>query len=108
MIKALHEHTIDEIGLMFRRRNLSVPELVRHFLDRIDRYDNTVRAFSSLMFDHAMAQADAAQERYSGDAQLQLALFSVTDGDNYCIRNRRRALSTDSFCCTSGGSAPIQ
>jgi amidase len=56
----LHELDATDQAALLRRREVSSVELVRHHLDRIDRFDARLGAFVTVTADDALLRADAA------------------------------------------------
>jgi amidase len=56
----IHERDAVALAAAIRTAELSPVEVVEHFLDRIDRYGNTVGAFVTVIGEAARAQASAA------------------------------------------------
>ena len=57
-MKQLHELTISEVHEGYRRRDFTCVELVRHFLNRIEKYNPKLNIFLALN-EHALKQAAA-------------------------------------------------
>ena len=57
----LHDLSALEQAAAVRRREVSPVELVRHYLDRIERLDPVVGAFITVTPDAALEQARAAE-----------------------------------------------
>lgn len=59
------ELTIAEAATLIRRRDLSSVELVQAYLDRIERFDPSYRAFNTVLGDSALARARRLDRRRS-------------------------------------------
>jgi amidase len=65
----LHDLTATEQVEAIASRRVSSRELVEHYLDRIERHDGELRAFITVLADHALAGSKAADEAVAaGDA----------------------------------------
>ena len=60
MTEELHYKTIAKVAELIRNRKLSVVELVESQLERIERLDGRLKAYSTVMSEHAREQARAA------------------------------------------------
>jgi amidase len=65
----LHELTAVEQVSALAAREVSSVELVEHYLDRIERLDGELRAFVTVLADHALTSAKAADERLAGGGE---------------------------------------
>lgn len=66
----LHDLTMLEQAAAIRRREISPVELVDHYLDRIERLNDTVGAFVHLAPDQARAAAKDAESAVTSDSDL--------------------------------------
>ncbi|HYJ70318.1 MAG TPA: amidase [Nocardioidaceae bacterium] len=77
----LHELTALGLAAAFRRGDTTPSEAVDHFLDRVERFSDTVGAFVTVTADAAREAARNASERYrSGDVDALPALYGVPTG----------------------------
>lgn len=63
----LHDLTALEQVQAIRSGDVSSCELTQHYLDRIDRLDGEIGAFLTVLADHALTEARAADEQRAGD-----------------------------------------
>ena len=61
MTDTIHDLDIRETGLLLRQRKISVPELIRYFLDRANKLEPKIGAFSRLDNKHALKKANSLQ-----------------------------------------------
>src|SRR5215471_18719484 len=95
MSDAIAYATIRELGMRYRKRDLSPVEVTRTLLGRIEQLDPMLHAFITLTADRAIADARAAEVALQrGDARPLLGI-PVAHKDIYCTRG----------ICTTGGSA---
>ena len=72
----LHQLSAVELAKAIARRQLSVPEVTRHFLDRATTQDD-VGAFTTVATEHALELADHAQARLDAGEEGLPRLFGV-------------------------------
>jgi amidase len=66
----LHDYTALELHQLLQRRDVSPVELVRHYLDRIERIDGGIGAFATVTADAAIARARFVEEHVPTAAPL--------------------------------------
>src|SRR5690242_1386628 len=66
----LHYLPISELARRLRTRDLTPTKITRHFLERIDRYDRSLKAFRKPLPERAMAEAEAAETAMSAGVDL--------------------------------------
>ncbi|HWB67611.1 MAG TPA: amidase [Mycobacteriales bacterium] len=77
---SLHDLTLLEQAAAVRARQVSPVELVRHYLDRIDRLDQQVGGFVTVMADRALAAAQRAEAAVLQDPDGLPSLHGVPFG----------------------------
>src|SRR5437763_8451198 len=94
----LHDLTLLEQAAAIRSRQTSPVELVDHYLERIDRLNDTVGAFVHLAPDQARAAAKDAESAVSSGADLP-ALHGVPIAikDLYLTADMPTGLGTGAF-----------
>lgn len=90
--------TATELGPLIQSRQLSPVELTKHFLERIDKFDSTLRTFITPLPNHALNQAQKAENdimkgRYKGP------LHGIPIGikDNYYTKGIRTTVGSKLF-----------
>jgi aspartyl-tRNA(Asn)/glutamyl-tRNA(Gln) amidotransferase subunit A len=91
----LHFLTASEQGELIRSREISPVELVRAYLDRIERYDPILRAYITVCAEQALAQARRA-EREIQTGNYRGPLHGVPFGvkDQICTQGVRTTLGS--------------
>ena len=80
----MHTRTLAQLAGDLRARRVSATELTRHFLARIERFDEALNAFVTVTAEQALAQAAAADRRLAkGDATL-LTGIPLAHKDIFC------------------------
>ena len=80
----MHNKTLAELSHALHQRECSSMELVRHFLERIERYDVHLNSFITVTSEQALAQAQIADKRLqSGDAG-KLTGIPLAHKDIFC------------------------
>ncbi len=90
------------------RREYSAIEVCRSCLDRIERRDESLKAFITVDADRALARAAAIDSRPAGDTPLPLAGVPVAIKDNLCTSGLRTTAGSrilDGFVPPYGATA---
>ncbi len=66
----IHHLAISELAALIRGGELSPVELTRAYLDRIERLDDTLGAYVTVMADSALAEASRAESEIAGGGRL--------------------------------------
>ena len=69
-VEALHFVGVQEIARRLSSREISPIELTRRMLDRIDMVDGTLRSYATVMAEHAIADARAAEQDIAAGRHL--------------------------------------
>lgn len=79
----MHTFTAIQLHDKFMRGELSATSIVRHFLDRIEKYDSRVGAFLAVFQERALAKAENLdKKRASGQPLGRLAAIPIAIKDN--------------------------
>src|SRR3954447_179076 len=94
----LHDLSMLDQAAAIRRREVSAVELVDHYLDRIERHNQTVGAFVQVAPDRARAAAKDAESAVTSGADLP-PLHGVPTGitDLYLTADMPTSLGTGAF-----------
>jgi len=80
----VHDRTLTELAGDLAAKRVSAVELTKHFLARIERFDDALNAFVTVTADQALKQAKVADERRArGDAAPLLGL-PLAHKDIFC------------------------
>lgn len=85
MSEPLHRLTIGQLGELIATRQISPTDLVGHFLERIEAYNPTLNAFTTIAADEAMEcarglTAEAARGAVRGPLHgIPIAIKDLTD-----------------------------
>jgi aspartyl-tRNA(Asn)/glutamyl-tRNA(Gln) amidotransferase subunit A len=80
----MHTRTLAQLAGDLRARRVSATELTRHFLERVERFDEALNAFVTVTAEQALAQASAADQRLAkGEASL-LTGIPLAHKDIFC------------------------
>ena len=83
----LHHLTALALKQRFLRRELSATAIVRHFLARIDRYNDTLGAFLHVFHERALAKAEYLDAKHArGEPVGKLAAIPIGVKDNIHVR----------------------
>lgn len=81
----LHEYTISELSSLISKKEISIPELTRHMLDRIEKLDSKLGCYINIVENHAMEQAAKVQSMLD-EGVMYSPLMGIPMGikDNIC------------------------
>jgi len=84
----LNQMTAHELGDMIKEKKVSVVELVKHFLRRIEKMDGLLGSYITVCEDEAMNCAAEIQKKIDND-EIKSPLAGIPAGikDNICTRN---------------------
>jgi aspartyl-tRNA(Asn)/glutamyl-tRNA(Gln) amidotransferase subunit A len=82
----LHQATLAELAGMLARREVSAAELTRHFLARIERFDEGLNSFVTVLAERALGQAKAADARLARGEGEVLTGLPIVHKDIFCAR----------------------
>ncbi len=80
----MHTRTLAQLAGDLRARRFSAAELTRHFLGRIDRFDDDLNAFITVTAEQALAQAAAADRRLAKNEATLLTGLPLAHKDIFC------------------------
>lgn len=86
MSKLLHELTIHEASNRLARREISSVELTRAFLNRIDAVEEQIGSYISITRDHALRQAEQADQRLASGDGTMLTGIPIAVKDVICTK----------------------
>ncbi|MEJ2390400.1 MAG: Asp-tRNA(Asn)/Glu-tRNA(Gln) amidotransferase subunit GatA [Gammaproteobacteria bacterium] len=82
----MHEKTLRELSQDLRSKKISSVELTQYFIDRIQQHDNKLNAFVTLASEHALAQAQAADQRLARGEADSLTGLPIAQKDIFCTQ----------------------
>lgn len=83
----LHEYTISQLHELIKKREVSVPELTRYMLDRIEKLDPKLECYITVTEKQAMEQAESVQKMIDeGTLNSPLAGIPMGIKDNICTK----------------------
>lgn len=83
----LHEYTITQLHELISKKEVSVPELTRHMLDRISRLDSKLGCYITVTEEQAMERAEKVQKMIDeGALNSPLAGIPMAIKDNICTK----------------------
>ena len=86
-MKNICELTAHEIREMYDKKEITVPEVVKAFLDRIKEADSNINAYITVCEEEAMKKANEVQELFDKGEKLgDLAGIPIGIKDNICTR----------------------
>lgn len=89
-MKSICEMTAEEIGKAYREKTLTVPEVVKAFLDNIEKEDEKIKAYITVCKEEALKKADEVQAMFDGGKEMgPLAGIPIAIKDNICTKGVR-------------------
>ena len=86
----LYSLTAAQMKDLLDRKEVTSVEITKSVIDRIEKTDGEIQAYTSYNFDQALQQAAAADEkRAKGETVSELAGIPVAVKDNMCTKNLR-------------------
>ena len=86
MNEPLHEKTIRQLSKGLADKEFSSVELTRHFLERIERYDDQLNSVITLTPEPALEQAEEADRQIAAGDAGQLTGIPILHKDIFCTR----------------------
>ncbi len=80
----MHNATLTELSIALKNKKISSRELTEHFLARIKKYDSDVNSFITVTAEHALQQADRADEEYKKGTAGPLTGIPIAHKDIFC------------------------
>ena len=80
----MHDRTLTELAADLAKKRVSAVELTKHFLARIERFDDALNCFVTVTADEALKQAKAADERRARGAATPLTGIPLAHKDIFC------------------------
>ncbi len=80
----MHNKTITELVAGLRAKEFSSVELTRYYLDRISRYDEQLNSYITVCEEHALQQAQAADEAIAAGDAVSLTGIPLAQKDIFC------------------------
>lgn len=89
-MKSICEMTAEEIGKAYREKTLTVPEVVKAFLDNIEKEDKKIKAYITVCKEEALKKADEVQAMFDAEKEMgALAGIPIAIKDNICTKGVR-------------------
>ncbi len=89
-MKSICEMTAEEIGKAYREKTLTVPEVVKAFLDNIEKEDGKIKAYITVCKEEALKKADEVQAMFDAEKEMgALAGIPIAIKDNICTKGVR-------------------
>ncbi len=89
-MKSICEMTAEEIGKAYREKTLTVPEVVKAFLDNIEKEDEKIKAYITVCKEEALKKADEVQAMFDAEKEMgALAGIPIAIKDNICTKGIR-------------------
>lgn len=86
-MKSICEMTAEEIGKAYREKTLTVPEVVKAFLDNIEKEDEKIKAYITVCKEEALKKADEVQAMFDAEKEMgALAGIPIAIKDNICTK----------------------
>lgn len=86
---SLHTLSLADLQQLLQKKEISSLELTQHFLQRIDRHQNTLNAFITPTPERAIAQAREADARRAKNDSNPLLGLPIAHKDIFCIKGVR-------------------
>jgi aspartyl-tRNA(Asn)/glutamyl-tRNA(Gln) amidotransferase subunit A len=80
----VHDRTLTELAADLATKRVSAVELTKHFLARIERFDDALNCFVTVTADQALKQAKAADERRARGDAAPLTGIPLAHKDIFC------------------------
>lgn len=80
----MHTHTLAELSLALKNKQLSSKELTSHFLARIKKYDHELNSFITVTEEQALQQAELADKRRQKGNAGPLTGIPIAHKDIFC------------------------
>ena len=80
----MHDRTLTELAADLAAKRVSAVELTKHFLARIERYDDALNAFVTVTAEQALKQAQAADQRRARGDAAPLTGIPLAHKDIFC------------------------
>ena len=89
-MKSICEMTAEEIGKAYREKTLTLPEVVKAFLDNIEKEDEKIKAYITVCKEEALKKADEVQAMFDAEKEMgALAGIPIAIKDNICTKGVR-------------------
>lgn len=86
-MKPICEMTVSEIKEAYAKKELTVPEVVKAFLDNIKEKDSKIKAYITVCEESAMKKAEEIQTKFdNGEKFGELAGIPIAIKDNICTK----------------------
>ncbi len=82
----MHHKTLRELSRALHNKEFSSRELTQYFLDRIKQYDSQLNSFITVSEEHALAQADVADQRLARGEATALTGIPLAQKDIFCVK----------------------
>jgi aspartyl-tRNA(Asn)/glutamyl-tRNA(Gln) amidotransferase subunit A len=80
----VHDRTLTELAADLATKRVSAVELTKHFLARIERFDDALNSFVTVTADQALKQAKAADDRRARGDATPLTGIPLAHKDIFC------------------------
>lgn len=80
----MHNATLTELSAALKNRKISSKELTEHFLARIKKYDPSLNSFITVTAEHALQQAEQADEQRKKGTAGPLTGIPIAHKDIFC------------------------
>ena len=89
-MKNICELTAHEIREMYDKKEITVPEVVKAFLDKIKEKDDSIKAYITVCEEEALKKADEVQAMFDAEKEMgALAGIPIAIKDNICTKGVR-------------------